>query len=169
MPPSFETDSPYTPIHDFDESQDLIQTAKYTPPPRSSHVVSSSEFPISSGEAGTAIFGIDQLQKQNPNISTQRPKAPQPFGIQISTPQQTFKGKVESFDHKEIVVHCKESLIRGEEVKLKFTLPITQHQIDCRALVRLASSSDDGLSFTCRFLDLRLQQEQMISEEFSNS
>ena len=157
-----------------DDSPPLLDsmTSRYTPPPKNYKLDpnSSFDFPMSAGEAGTAIFGIEELKNQNPGIAMERPSTQQELSVHISTPHKAFQGKVKSCDHKDIVIVSETNLLPGEEVRLKFELPQTKQRIDCRALVRSLSNEANGEpSLTIRFLDLRPNEEKMITEELAQS
>ena len=127
----------------------------------------SSEFPMSAGEAGTAIFGSEQLQEyqriaeihdkelaeiENSNKGSK-------FTVQASTPHLHFIADVVHFTEKELFLVTTESLLAGEEVKLSFQLPQSDQHIECRALVRSKKTSDpEGCNLSLRFLDLRPSQ-----------
>jgi hypothetical protein len=135
------------------------------------------EFPMSAGEAGTAVFdeeALKKFQEQDAKLRAQSEASSlhatsqktASFSVHVSTPQQVFVGHADQFDHKELVLICQQGLLRGEEVKLKFKLPQSQEMIECKALVRLAENTESMQKrLILRFLDLRPLQIDQIKAE----
>ena len=138
----------------------------------------SFNFPMSAGEAGTAVFGEEELRKYRETAEREQADKEQSqdaqiisqltasFSVHISTPHQVFTGHADRFDHKELVVICSQPLLKGEELKLKFKLPQSQKMIECKALVRSAETLPNNQNrLLLRFLDLRPVQEDKIKAE----
>jgi hypothetical protein len=83
----------------------------------------------------------------------------------------SFKGRIDTFTERGLVVFSDEKLHRGEQVELSFTLPSSQESVTCLALVRSITSANEPpvgrstLSLHLYFLNLRPQQESLISAE----
>ena len=133
----------------------------------------SAAFPVSAGEAGTAIFDASSLKSLGfitPKPDT-APKVKANFYAQVTTPDISFEGLIHALSEREVFVKSRESLQRGEQVKLSFTLPSSQEHISCIALVREVRPPSEttqnhliqGVSL--RFLNLRPAQEALIIAE----
>ena len=141
---------------------------------REPHTDFSSVFPESAGEAGTATFEAKSLKAAGifltpePNIISQ---VKANFYASITTPEVSFEGLVHALSEREIFVKSRESLHRGEEVQLSFTLPTSRERIKCIALVREVRSPEEAHQrhlvpgVNLRFLNLRPTQEALINEE----
>ena len=135
------------------------------------------DFPMSAGEAGTAVFdeeAIKKFKEQDAKLRAQSKASilhsttqkTATFSVHVSTPQQIFVGHADQFDHKELVLICQQGLLKGEEVKLRFKLPQSQEMIECKALVRLAENTKSMQKrLTLRFLNLRPLQIDQIKAE----
>jgi hypothetical protein len=138
------------------------------------HTDFSSVFPASAGEAGTATFDARDLKAAGifvtpePEIISQ---VKANFYALVSTPEISFEGLVHAISEREIFVKSREPLQRGEQVQLSFTLPGSREHISCSALVREVRSATEATQshlvpgVKLRFLNLRSNQETLISEE----
>ena len=134
------------------------------------------EFPISAGEAGTAVFGEEDLKRYRDAERKHAEKDERQdnksvtalFSVHVSTPHQVFTGHAEEFNLKELALISQQNLMRGEEVNLKFKLPQSQKEIECKALVRsIEDRPNEQKRLLLRFLDLRPAQEYKIKAEIS--
>lgn len=139
----------------------------------------SSAFPESAGEAGTAIFNIDEYTSKNssePQINKAQDLEPVDqtknldelslFEVEVSTPHAHFTARTLKFTETELMLSAEHSLLRGEEVQLSFTLPQLCETIECKGLVRPRRSTDlHEAKLFIRFLNLRPSQLSAIQEE----
>ena len=169
------------PLHEDTSSSDSTPPERSPTAPSSEgerdgepHTDFSSVFPESAGEAGTATFEAKSFKAAGvfltpaPNLISQ---VKANFYASITTPEVSFEGLVHALSEREIFIKSRESLQRGEEVQLSFTLPTSRERIKCIALVREVRSPEEAHQHhlvpgvNLRFLNLRPTQEALINEE----